>query len=439
MVRGNYIGVNAAGGAAVGNTNSGITIQTSATGNTIGGTAAGEGNLISGNPGTGITVQSSANGNTIQGNLIGLNAAGAQALGNGTDGIRLNTVSATIIGGTTAGARNVISGNTTGIQLQTGATGTLIQGNRIGTNAIGMNAVPNGAGINVSSASGNTIGTAGAGGGNQISGNTGNGIWINAADNNVVRNNLIGVAANLIAAVPNSFGVFVMGANNTIAFNMISGNTNTGVSVATGATGTVILNNLIGVAPSGTDPLPNGGHGVFLDGTGTTVGGTAGADSNQIANNGLAGVRVNSGTGHAVLRNAIFGNGGLGIDVGAGGVTPNDAGDVDTGANNLQNFPVLAGVPGGVQGTLNSTASTAFTIQYFANAACDASGNGEGQTFLGEVSVTTVANGNATLPLFNAAAGAIVTATATSAANDTSEFSACVTVPAAPRASRPLC
>ena len=196
VVRGNYIGSNAAGGAAVGNTNSGITIQTSATGNTIGGTAAGEGNLISGNTGTGITVQSSANGNTIQGNLIGLNAAGAQALGNGTDGIRLNAVSDTIIGGTTAAARNVISGNTTGIQLQTGATGTLIQGNRIGTNAAGTVAVPNGAGINVSSASGNTIGGTVAGAGNQISGNTGNGIWINAADNNVVQGNRIGVGAN---------------------------------------------------------------------------------------------------------------------------------------------------------------------------------------------------------------------------------------------------
>ena len=196
MVRGNYIGVNAAGSAAVGNTNSGITIQTSATGNTIGGTAAGEGNLISGNAGTGITVQSSANGNTIQGNLIGLNAAGTQALGNGADGIRLNTVSNTVIGGTTAGARNVISGNTTGIQLQTGATGTLIQGNRIGTNAAGTAPIPNGAGINVSSASGNTIGGAVAGAGNQISGNTGNGIWINAADDNVVQGNLIGMGAN---------------------------------------------------------------------------------------------------------------------------------------------------------------------------------------------------------------------------------------------------
>ena len=116
---------------------------------------------------------------------------------------------------------------------------------------------------------------------------------------------------------------------------------------------------------AGIGPLPNGGHGVFLDGTGTTVGGTRPAPTTSIANNGLAGVRVNSGTGHAVLRNSIFGNGGLGIDVGTGGVTPNDAGDVDSGANNLQNFPLLAGVTNGVQGTLNSIADATFTVAVF--------------------------------------------------------------------------
>ena len=102
-------------------------------------------------------------------------------------------------------------------------------------------------------------------------------------------------------------------------------------------------------------------------------------------------------------------------------MTANDAGDADTGANNLQNFPVLTAA-GGVQSTLNSTANATFTIQHFRNAACDSSGNGEGATFLGQVSVTTDANGSVTLPLFNVASGAIVTATATSAANDTSEF-----------------
>ena len=72
-----------------------------------------------------------------------------------------------------------------------------------------------------------------------------------------------------------------------------------------------------------------------------------------------------------------------------------------------------------MQGTLNSLANAAFLIEFFANAACDASGNGEGQTFLGTLSVSTDANGNVTLPLFAAAAGQIVTATATSARRTT--------------------
>jgi hypothetical protein len=229
-----------------------------------------------------------------------------------------------------------------------------------------------------------------------------------------------------------------MGANNAIggigpfAFNTISGNTNIGVNVATGATGTLIQGNLIGLAQSGIDPLPNGGAGVFLDGSGTTVGGPAGAD-NVIANNGGPGVRVNSGTGHSILGNSIFSNGGLGIDLGAAGVTANDAGDGDSGVNNQQNFPVLTAVVGGVQGTLNSTAGAAFTVQFFGNTACDPSGNGEGQTLLGAASVTTDANGNAAIPVFAAVAGRIVTATATNTStNDTSEFSSCVTVPSGP-------
>ncbi len=87
---------------------------------------------------------------------------------------------------------------------------------------------------------------------------------------------------------------------------------------------------------------------------------------------------------------------------------------------------------GGVQGTLNSTPNGTFRIEFFGNAACDASGNGEGATFLGSTSVTTDAIGNAIIPLFTAATGQFVTATATDPANNTSEFSACVVTGAQP-------
>ena len=176
-------------------------------------------------------------------------------------------------------------------------------------------------------------------------------------------------------------------------------------------------------------PLPNATNGIFIDGNGTTVGGTSAGAANIIANNGQVGVNVVNGAGNAVLGNSIFSNGNLGINLGPCGVTPNDAGDGDTGANNLQNFPVLAAAPAACRERSTARRTARSPSSYFGNTACDPSQNGEGETFLGSASVTTDANGNATLPLFTAAAGLIVTATATSSTNDTSEFSACVTVP----------
>ena len=93
------------------------------------------------------------------------------------------------------------------------------------------------------------------------------------------------------------------------------------------------------------------------------IGGTASGAGNTIAFNGEDGVFVGSGAGNAVLSNSVFSNGESGIDLGAYGVAPNDLGDGDSGANNLQNFPVLTcAVSSGIaiQGTLNSTASTIF-------------------------------------------------------------------------------
>jgi hypothetical protein len=145
-----------------------------------------------------------------------------------------------------------------------------------------------------------------------------------------------------------------------------------------------------------------------------------------------AGIRLaGTSTGNAVLRNAIYSNVGLGIDLGPNGVTPNDPGDADTGPNNLQNFPVLTAATRtatlAVTGTLNSTAATAFRVEFFANDALDPSGHGEGQRYLGFVSVTTDGSGNAAiaaaLPVTGVSVGNFITATATDAAGNTSEFS----------------
>ena len=188
-----------------------------------------------------------------------------------------------------------------------------------------------------------------------------------------------------------------------------------------------MLGNLIGTAADGITALPNQDYGIGVQiGSGNVIGSSA--SPNVIAFNAGAGVVVGAGTANAISGNAIFSNGGLGIDLGTAGVTPNDAGDADTGANNLQNFPVLAAASGGVHGTLNSAPNGAFRIQFFGNTACDASDNGEGATFLGATSVATDANGTATIPYFPAAVGQFVTATATDSSNNTSEFSACVIV-----------
>src|SRR4029434_7990937 len=96
--------------------------------------------------------------------------------------------------------------------------------------------------------------------------------------------------------------------------------------------------------------------------------------------------------------NSIASNQGLGIDLGGEGVTPNDQDDVDIGANNFQNYPVLAAAVTNngatvVAGSLNSTASTQFRVEFFANTSCDPSNFGEGQTLIGNINVTTDAAG----------------------------------------------
>ncbi len=142
VVAGNFIGTNAAGTAALGNTIDGILVN--AAGNTIGGTAAGAGNVVSGNTLRGIYIARGSGSTLIQGNFIGTNFAGTAAIANGQYGIDSHGTGDTI-GGTTAGAGNVISGNVDdGIFLDVESGSTLIQGNFIGTDVAGSAALANG-------------------------------------------------------------------------------------------------------------------------------------------------------------------------------------------------------------------------------------------------------------------------------------------------------
>src|SRR5262249_62318596 len=111
VVQGNYLGVDATGGRELGNTRSGVVINFGASNNIIGGTAAGAGNLILANTESGVYIQhSDSTGNLVQGNLIGVNRSGLAA-GNNLDGVTIYTASRNNVGGTTPAPRNVISNN----------------------------------------------------------------------------------------------------------------------------------------------------------------------------------------------------------------------------------------------------------------------------------------------------------------------------------------
>jgi hypothetical protein len=431
LVIGNYIGLNAAGDTAIANARSGVTV-TNASGNTIGGAAAGAGNVISGNNWDGVALVS-ANGNVVQSNYVGTDWTGDFAVANLEDGIYVLDGANNLIGGT-GGAGNLLSGNLmNGLEFRGAATDNVAQGNYVGVNANGDTALGNGvSGVMLDGASGNTIGGAVAGAGNLLSGNVQDGITGFAASDNLIQGNFIGTDAGGDFAIANGEdGIYLQdGSDNTIggssllAGNLISGNQRTGVTLWGVGSGSVVQGNYIGTDAFGTAALGNGEAGVYLGTTGgATIGGVAPGAGNLIAFNGFSvpgwdGVAIVAGTGHAVLGNSIHSNFEQAIDINDDGITANDGGDPDSGTNELQNFPVVASaVTTGAQvvivGTLNSTPGTNFRVEFFAN-----SGDGEGETYLDFVNVTTDASGNAplnvTLPV-TLGAGEFVTASATRA------------------------
>lgn len=377
-VAGNYLGrltpTGADAGAAEANAGYGIVVQ--GANNLIGGAAPADRNVVSGNALNGVHISgAAASGNTVQGNRIGTNAAGTTGIGNAGDGVYVQ--------GGAHGATlrdNLISGNLDdGVEIVDVSSGHVIRGNTIGLDAAGADALGNG-------------------------------------DHGVVLYN--GVSATTI------------GGSTVGERNLISGNVGSGIVVdgngGVATTGNVVIGNYIGTDAGGTQDQGNVGAGVRIIGgaLNTRVGGTAAADANLIAYNDGVGVMVLEAatSGVSILRNIFVGHGDLGIDLMGDGVTPNDAGDGDTGANARQNFPVLAQaqtLAGNtlVTGSLDSTASTTFRIEFFSSPSGDASGHGEALVYLGATSVTTDPSGyagiSATLLGVTLAAGDAVTATAT--------------------------
>jgi parallel beta-helix repeat protein len=462
-VQGNFLGTDgtqSAGGF-------GVIIQ-NASNNTVGGTTAGARNLICSRASEGVVIGDNAGGlptsnadNVVQGNFIGINAAGTDVLPHlGDIGIWLTgpTYRTLIAGNVIAGwsGSNIAMDHGNDPDPAHDPTDNVIQGNLIGTNATGMAMTGNGVRIWIMESKSATIGGSAPGAGNLISGCRafpfGGAVEVEG-DATVQGNAVLG---------NDGAGIRVSSAGVSIGGNTVHDNTGPGIELDYQSTGNTIEGNSI---------YHNAGPGVQVDGAanGNPI------EDNSIHHNGGPGVWVMSdpfgiadpwgdfnATGARIRRNSIFANDGLGIALGGDGavdfdrhptddpnlwrydvllnnnVLPNDSSLGHYGANNYQNFPVLASAQAGPQthlvGTLHSTSNTSFTLDFYASAEADPSGYGEGERYLSSTTVTTDGNGNVSfLVILPAAttAGEVISATATDPDGNTSEFSADVTAQAA--------
>ncbi len=354
---------------------------------TLSGSCSGDCNLVSGNTGDGVRIDGiNVSLNKVEGNFIGTDLSGKISLPNGGAGVQVAGAHSNLIGGFPENAespnprRNLISGNEGFGILLVGASAKSNQifGNWIGTDAGGEESIGNAGGIHLRFNSGNRIGWNIPRTGNVIAGNRGSGISLEESQN------------------------------------------------------TLIQGNQIGVSESGK-PMGNAGHGIHIENASTanTIGGDQPGMGNQIAHNQGDGVLISALHNNEILGNSIHDNQGMGIDLAPLGITQNDGGDVDLGANLLQNYPMLNGIfPGDgeivVEGTLEGLPESPYRIEFFSNLICDPSENGEGEKYLGNLLVTTDVKGEA---LFHATlphqGGPYITATATDNSKNTSEFCPC--------------
>ncbi|WP_231741690.1 DUF4347 domain-containing protein [Stieleria varia] len=325
---------------------------------------------------------------TIVGNVLGIDVSGVHAGGN-TTGIYVVKSDNVRIGGTDIADRNVVSGNSiAGIVVDDTSNNTVIQGNWIGPDLTGQS-------IARGSITGIHVGKD-------------------------VENLLIGGTAP--------------GAGNVI------GGFSTGIRYAADAlNGTVVQGNWIGTDESGTVDLGNT-RGVMLLRGNITIGGIGAGEANTIAFSQNEAIRFSASSGDLyaaeIVGNSMYNNGGIGIDLGADGVTDNDYGvlhDTDDGVNRLENFPVLtsATVNNGtlsVAGEFFGELDPGVIIDFYLSD----SDNRQGKTYLGFIVVNPDLLGyeafNATLTDASVAAGQFVVATATHPDGSTSEFSAGVAV-----------
>ena len=460
VVIGNDVGMTADGLGRMWNADSGIEIAGASSGNRIGGLTTGERNISSGNSGMGVQLLGVVNGdgtcsaptnNVIEGNYIGVNADGVRpgAYGNVGEGLSIDVCGRNNeIGGTSPAARNVISGNNDdGMQIDGldgpagGVCNNDIQGNFVGVDPTGMSAIDNGVvGIKIQNGACNTlVGGTAAGAGNVVSGNLSDAFYVRRASTNGTQiiGNIIGLGADgnqWIGGGDVGVHIFSGAQHTTVSGNVISASASEGVLIEEPSTNdNTISDNRIGTNSAATALRGNRAEGVRI---------TNGAQSNTVsgnvvAGNGAAGIQIEqpststtASIDNRITQNREWSNTGLGIDlVPVAGVNPNDGNDTNTAiGNDGMDYPVIA------QATSTSakgTAPASSTVELFAATADTGSPNGEGSTYIG----TTTADGSGSWCIGGISIGGAVTATATDANGNTSEFA----VNAAPSGSAALC
>lgn len=322
LIQANYLGVAADGTTARPNAR-GIHLNFS-NNNTIGGTSAAARNVISGNGGTGVEIV--GNGNTIQGNFIGTNAAGTAQLAN-PGGVQISNLTNTnnLIGGTAAGAGNLISGNQFGISIQ--GPGNTIQGNLIGTDITGTKKIPNTSRGIQTTAENTLIGGLTPGARNIISGNS-DGVFVRGA-NSKVQGNYIGTDITGTLALGNTgngvtagdgalIGGTVPEARNIISANGSFGNVALGINNS--GTAATVQGNYIGTDVTGTRSLGTSTNGINIFSNNNVIGGLVAGARNVISGN-AAGIVLQSFSGGSI-GNVIQGNF-IGTNAAGTGPVPN--------------------------------------------------------------------------------------------------------------------
>ncbi len=389
LVTGNLIGTDVAGKNPVPNSEAGIVITESHE-NVVGSTEIEGKNIISGNSKEGIIITGrAAHDNKIQGNFIGTDIEGIQSLPNGGNGISLIAVDTrndggrytsggyrNIIGGTNIGEGNIISGNLqNGLLLEDGANANLIQGNYIGTDSQASFGIGNAQnGIQISNSSFTIIGTNHESSGNIISSNTQNGISIEKNSSaTIVFNNAIGTDRSGQGTLGNHRdGVRLVDSSR----NMI------GVQFPT----SIMINRNIGPFQSGGIVLNT----QFSEEFENKIDIPFPFQVNTITNNVGNGVTViGDSVNNTVQGNSIFDNGKLGIDLGDNGVTRNDNDDSDVGPNHLTNYPEAdmyynsKSNQSVIRFNITNAHPNASIVDIYTNDIADQSGSGEGKRYLG--------------------------------------------------------